>query len=70
VDRQTGELGSFDQSWNVSGKRELRIETLYRTSIMDGTGELDGYTLVDFNPHTSKTGATELAIGTRVHFDF
>ncbi len=70
VNRQTGELGTFSQSWDASGKRELRMEALYGTPIMDGTGELDAYSLVDLNPHTSRTGATELAIGSRIRFDF
>jgi len=68
VDRQTGELGSFSQTWNVSGKREYRGEALYGLPVLEGAARLEGYALVDLNPHLSKTGAPELALGWRLRF--
>ncbi|HUO97569.1 MAG TPA: S8 family peptidase [Rhizomicrobium sp.] len=69
ADRDTGRLGSFSQTWDVSGKREYRMEALYGMPFMDGTAHLEGYALVDVNPHLSKTGATELAMGWRAKFE-
>jgi hypothetical protein len=68
VDRQTGELGGFSQTWSVSGNREYRMEAVYGLPIMGGSGQLDGYALVDLNPPT-KSGASELALGGRIKFD-
>jgi Subtilase family len=68
VDRQTGELGAYTQSWNVSGAREVRMEAMYGLPVLEGRGEVEGYALVDMNPQASLTGATELAIGWRARF--
>ena len=68
VDRETGELSNFTQTWNVSGKREYRMEALYGLPVLEGAAQLEGYALVDVNPHMSVTGAPELALGWSLRF--
>ncbi|MBV9418403.1 MAG: hypothetical protein JO348_01395, partial [Alphaproteobacteria bacterium] len=67
VDRSTGEIGEVTHSWNVSGKREYRMEALYRTPIMDGKGEVAAFSLIDVNPPTVNNNVS-LTIGTRLKF--
>ncbi len=55
----------------ISSLRRPRKETLgvlYGTATLDGAARLDGYALVDVNPHASRTGPPELALGWRARF--
>jgi hypothetical protein len=66
VDRTTGELGPVAQTWSVSGRREYRMEANYTVPVFEGHGAVNGYGLVNLNPHTSTSGAPELAIGVQM----
>ncbi len=66
VDRQTGALGLLNETWNVSGPREYRMEALYALPVLEGRGEVRGYGLVDLNPHVSTSRAPELAVGVQL----
>ncbi len=43
VDRSTGSVGPVTQTWNVAGKREYRMETMYGITVLDGRGSVDGF---------------------------
>ncbi len=69
VDRATGALGPLTETWNVSGKRELRLEAIYGVPVLEGRGEIAGFGLVDVNAPNAY-GAVSLSLGAQVKFGF
>ena len=63
VDRQTGDVGPLTQTWNIAGAREYRVEALYQTSVLEGRGEIAGFSLVDINPAGFAAGTLSLSVG-------
>ena len=66
VDRQTGDVGPLVQTWNISGAREYRVETLYQAQVLEGRGEIAGFTLVDINPAGFADGTLALSVGAQL----
>jgi hypothetical protein len=69
TDRQTGALGPVTQSWDISGAREYRMETLYSVPVLEGRGEVAGFTLLDLNPPTEAPDAVSVSVGGQLRVD-
>ncbi|HWD28248.1 MAG TPA: S8 family serine peptidase [Rhizomicrobium sp.] len=63
VDRDTGALGPLGETWDVSGAREYRMEALYSVPVLEGRGEVAGFSLIDVNPPTEVANTMSLSIG-------
>jgi len=63
VDRSTGAVGPVTQSWSVAGKREYRLETSYGVTVLNGSGTLDGFAVLDLNPPSAPDTQTAVSVG-------
>jgi hypothetical protein len=70
IDRDTGALGVVNQSWNVSGNRELRVETLYELPLMEGRANVEGFGLADVNSPLAGGQGISVSIGARFRMGF
>jgi hypothetical protein len=70
VDRETGTLGPVTQTWNISGRRELRMESVYSVPILADRVHVDAFGLVDSNPPITQNTRLSVSVGTRLAFDF
>ncbi|HEX4301932.1 MAG TPA: S8 family peptidase [Rhizomicrobium sp.] len=69
TDRDTGDLGLVTQSWDISGKREYRLESLYQLPVLDGRAEVDGFGLIDLNPPTAPDTPVAVSVGAQFRVD-
>jgi hypothetical protein len=70
IDRDSGALGVVNQNWNVSGNRELRVETLYDLPLMDGWANVEGFGLADFNAPLTGGQGVSVSVGARFRMGF
>jgi subtilase family protein len=70
VDRDTGALGPLNETWNIAGAREYRMEALYSVPVLDGKGEVAGFGLVDVNPPTEAERTVSLSFGGEFKVNF
>jgi hypothetical protein len=70
VDRETGELGPYSQTWNLSGEREHRLEAIYATPVFEGRAELNGFALFEMNPRSMPEAPHAISVGAQIRFAF
>ncbi|HEY1961828.1 MAG TPA: hypothetical protein VGG69_05390, partial [Rhizomicrobium sp.] len=70
VDRETGAVGPVTQTWNIGGRRELRMESVYSVPVLAGRAHVDAFSLVDVNPPTAPNTNLSVSVGTRFGLDF
>ncbi len=57
------------QTWNVAGKREYRMETMYGLAILGGRGSVDGFAVLDLNPPSAPDTAASVSVGAQFRVD-
>lgn len=70
VDRESGEMASSTQEWQLGGERTLMLETLYGASLMNDQLQLNLFSRFDFSSEAGSADEPSLASGIRVRFDF
>jgi hypothetical protein len=70
IDRELGTLGPVTQTWNISGRRELRMEGVYSVPILTGRAHVDAFSLIDLNPPTTPDTRLSVSVGTRFAVNF
>ena len=69
VDRETGAIAPVTQSWNVAGKREYRVETMYDIAVLEGRGSIAGFAVLDLNPPSAPDTPTAVSVGAQFRVD-
>ena len=63
TDRETGAVGPFTQTWNISGNREVRLEAMYSIPVLDGRADVDAFGLADLNPPSAPDTRFSMSAG-------
>ena len=70
VDRTTGELGVSTQRWDLSGgARDMILDVLYATPVMDGQAEISAFTQLEVDANALAEKQT-VSFGSRFEFKF
>ncbi|MHA6287559.1 S8 family peptidase [Maricaulis sp. CAU 1757] len=70
IDRETGELGTTSEIWQLGGTRPLQAELLYATPVFEGRADLSLFGRIDLSEGQIQVNETALVSGARFKIDF